>query len=294
MSAKVPDTPRHCVLAEMAALMLGAGRPDCGGISLSGHNIRLVRRFAELAAAAFGRQPAVSVVPAAAHRDEPRAGRRQLTCSVQGTGREMRIAASELADEALLVRECCKRAYIRGAFLAGGSLSDPAKHYHLEFTCHDSGSLKLLRSAAEYLGADVRVTLRKSAEVLYVKDGEAIAHLLNIMGAHKAMMELENVRILKDVRNNVNRKVNFETANLSKTVDAAVSQVADIHYILDSGEFGRLSQNLADAARLRLEYPSASLREIGERLLPAVSKSAVNHRLRKISCIAEKLRGEQG
>ena len=214
------------------------------------------------------------------------------TCSMLGASQFARAAISDLMDEALLSRECCKRAYIRGVFIVSGSVSDPAKHYHLEFVSQDKAAILQLQATAAHFDIHMGITLRKGAYILYVKDGERIAWLLNIMGAHKSLMEFENVRILKEVRNNINRKVNFETANLSKTVDAAVSQEADIQYILGSGESGLLSRSLTDVARLRLDYPTASLKEIGEMLSPPASKSAVNHRLRKISAIAEKLRGE--
>ena len=281
--------PRHCSLAEMSAILTSCGRLDYGAVSMSTENRMLARRLYMLVLRAFVHAPSVS---AAIAIPRPLGGRYVFTCSVSGDRSFVHAAAGELLDEYLLSRECCKRAYIRGAFLSGGSLSDPAKHYHLEFVNQDKGIITFLQDTVSHFDIDMRITLRKQSYVLYVKDGERIAWLLNIIGAHKSLMELENVRILKEVRNNINRKVNFETANLSKTVSAAVSQVADIKYILESGEFGLLSQSLADVARLRLDFPSASLQEIGEMLSPVVSKSAVNHRLRKINAIAEKLRGD--
>ena len=292
ITANIADQPKHCNLAEIAALLAGSGQLRYAGVSISGENAALLSRFYNLTLHVFSRAPEVSAVLYKPPTGEQKPSRRIFSCTIAGTGNTVRVAASRLLDDNLLARECCKRAYIRGAFLSGGSLSNPSKHYHLEFVNQDMGAIVLLRGTAAHFGVDMRVTKRKSANVLYVKDGERIAYLLNIIGAHKSLMELENVRILKEVRNNINRQVNFETANLTKTVNAAVSQMADIKYILESGEYGLLSQSLTDVARLRLEYPSASLQEIGEKLSPAISKSAVNHRLRKISAIAEKLRGE--
>ena len=290
MSETGTNEPRHCGLAETAALLACSGRLDCGEVSISTENRRLARRFYSLAIRAFACAPKVSAAVAIVSGQAR--GRRVFTCSISGDKPFVRAAANELMDGPLTARECCKRAYIRGAFLAVGSLSDPSKHYHLEFVSQDRGDITYLRDMVAHFDIDMRITLRKSAYVLYVKDGERIAWLLNIIGAHKSLMELENVRILKEIRNNINRRVNFETANLSKTVSAAVTQAADIKYILESGESGLLSNNLTDVAKLRLAYPSASFQEIGEMLSPVISKSAVNHRLRKISAIAEKLRGE--
>ena len=290
MSETGANESRHCGLAETAALLACSGRLDYGEVSISTENRMLAKRFYNLAIRAFKRTPKVSAAVAIVSGQAR--GRRVFACSISGDKPFVRAAANELTDGSLTARECCKRAYIRGAFLATGSLSDPLKHYHLEFVNQDKGDITYLRGMVSHFDIDMRITLRKSAYVLYVKDGERIAWLLNIIGAHKSLMELENVRILKEIRNNINRKVNFETANLSKTVSAAVSQAADIKYILESGEFGLLSNNLTDVAKLRLAYPSASLQEIGEMLSPVISKSAVNHRLRKISAIAEKLRGE--
>ena len=281
--------PRHCRLAEIAALLTSSGRLDYSGILLSTEHRIIAKRFYALALEAFAHAPGVSV---AVPMPRSGGGRRAFMCSIIGNEPYVRAAINELMGETLLSRECCKRAYIRGAFIVSGSLSDPEKHYHLEFVNQDKAEILLLRETAAHFDINMGATLRKSVHVLYVKDGERIAWLLNIMGAHKSLMEFENIRILKEVRNNVNRKVNFETANLSKTVSAAVAQEADIKYILENGESGLFSRSLTDVARLRIEYPTASLKEIGEMLSPTISKSAVNHRLRKISAIAKKLRGE--
>ena len=127
--------------------------------------------------------------------------------------------------------------------------------------------------------------------MVYIKEGSGIVDILNVMEAHIALMELENVRILKEVRNSVNRKVNCETANLNKTISAAVKQIEDIEYIRDNYGLSKLSESLEEMARLRLDNPDASLKELGDMLSPPVGKSGVNHRLRKICEIAEDLRG---
>ena len=131
---------------------------------------------------------------------------------------------------------------------------------------------------------------RKKNIIVYLKEGDRIVDALNVMDAPVALMELENVRILKDMRNNVNRKVNCETANINKTVSAAVKQRNDIEYIRDTVGLSGLPEGLRDVALTRLAYPDASLKELGELLEEPVGKSGVNHRLRKLSEMADKLR----
>jgi len=186
----------------------------------------------------------------------------------------------------------CKKAYIRGAFIGGGSVSNPEKAYHLEFVTHNSDYAEELSKVINTYDLASKVIQRKSSYVVYVKEGEQIIDLLNIIGAHGALLELENVRIMKEMRNNVNRLVNCETANLSKTVNAAVRQIESIKLIQKEIGLARLPKNLREIAELRLVYPDESLKELGEFLTPPVGKSGVNHRLRRIEKIAEELRKE--
>lgn len=185
---------------------------------------------------------------------------------------------------------CCKRAFIRGAFLSSGSVSDPEKNYHAEFVCADEKKSIQLRDIINSFELDSKIIKRKEHYVVYLKEGEQIADLLNVMGAHISLLDMENVRILKDMRNNVNRKVNCETANLNKTIAASVKQIEDIEFIRQNYGLGYLPKVLEDMASLRLQYPEASLKELGEMVEPKIGKSGVNHRLRKISSIAEGLR----
>lgn len=140
---------------------------------------------------------------------------------------------------------------------------------------------------------EARIVKRKKYYVVYLKEGDGIVDVLNIMEAHNALMELENIRIIKDMRNAVNRKVNCETANIHKTVNAAVKQIEDIRYIRDTIGFSELSEGLAQMAEVRLANPDASLKELGQLLVPQVGKSGVNHRLRKLGEIAEELKGNK-
>lgn len=192
----------------------------------------------------------------------------------------------------VIKNENCKRAYIKGAFLGGGSISNPEKTYHLEFVTHDQDYANELSGLINSYKLNSKVIQRKNSFVIYLKEGEQIVDLLNIIGAHNALLELENIRIMKEMRNNVNRIVNCETANLSKTVNAAVRQVESIKLIQSEIGLDRLPKNLKEVAKLRLAFPDESLKELGSMLNPPVGKSGVNHRLRRIEKIADELRKE--
>lgn len=190
-------------------------------------------------------------------------------------------------DQMVLQNTCCKRAFIRGAFLICGSMSNPKKAYHLEFVTDDSLKAERLRELICTFFIDAKIILRKKYYVVYIKEGSGIVDLLNVMEAHVSLMDLENVRILKEMRNQVNRQVNCEAANINKVVEAASKQIDDIIYIRDYVGFSNLNEGLRDIARLRIDHPEASLKELGAMLLPPIGKSGVNHRLRKLSSIAE-------
>ena len=188
----------------------------------------------------------------------------------------------------LLVRKrCCKRSYLRGAFLGGGSVSDPEKAYHLEFVARSEKYGEALCDLINNLGLHAKLIERKNNYVVYLKEGEHIVNLLSLIGAHTALLNFENIRIYKDMRNNINRIVNCETANLGKTINASIRQIENIEYIRDRIGFSNLSPSLREIADLRIKYPDASLRELGDMLSPQIGKSGVNHRLRKLDKIAE-------
>lgn len=187
----------------------------------------------------------------------------------------------------------CMRAYLRGAFLTAGSVSDPSKSYHFEIVCGKEETAAYLQELMAQFEIEAKIVNRKKNYVVYLKEGTAIVDVLNVIGAHRALMKLENVRVLKEISNTVNRRVNCETANINKTVSAAVKQTKDIEYIRDSIGFDGLADGLKDVALTRLTYPEATLKELGELLETPIGKSGVNHRLRKLSELAEKLRVNQ-
>lgn len=196
----------------------------------------------------------------------------------------------EPASPLLLKKSCCQRAFLRGAFLAVGSISDPAKGYHLEFDCANEAKAAQLQALMKGFDIESKVIVRKKYYVVYLKEGSGIVDLLNVCEAPVSLMNLENLRIWKEMRNFVNRRVNCETANIAKTVNAAAKQVADIEYIRRYYGFQNLPDTLREMAEIRLENPDAPLKELGERFTPALGKSGVNHRLRKLSELADKIR----
>ena len=196
----------------------------------------------------------------------------------------------EPVSHLLIKNSCCQRAFLRGAFLSIGSMSDPQKGYHLEFVCTTEEKARQLQSVIQGFGIDAKIVIRTRYYVVYLKEGAGIVDLLNVCEAHVSLMKLENLRILKEMRNSINRRVNCEAANITKTVTAATRQIDDIMYIRDHYGFQKLSENLRQMAEVRLENPDAPLKELGEYLNPPVGKSGVNHRLRKLSELAEKIR----
>jgi hypothetical protein len=184
---------------------------------------------------------------------------------------------------------CCKRAYLRGAFISVGSMSNPQKGYHLEFVCANLEQANQLVDTLLIFDIKAKIVQRKKYQVVYIKESEEIVELLNVIGAHISLMNLENLRILKDMRNSINRRVNCEAANITKTVNAATKQIDDIEYIKEHYGFENLTENLKEMAILRLELPEATLSELGQNL--NIGKSGVNHRLRKLSELADSLRG---
>lgn len=190
----------------------------------------------------------------------------------------------------LMKHEGCVRGFIRGAFLGGGSISDPEKNYHMEFVTNNEDFANSLKELINSLEFNCKIVSRKNNYVLYLKESEQISDLLSIIGAHNALFSLQNTKIVKEMRNNVNRIVNCETANLSKTVNASVRQVENIKLIRETIGIDSLPENLQEIAKMRLEYEDMTLKELGEMLNPPIGKSGVNHRLRKIEEIANSIK----
>jgi len=194
-------------------------------------------------------------------------------------------------DRNIIRKSCCKRAYLRGAFLAGGSVNNPeGSSYHLEISSMYEEHCQALVELANNFNLNARCIERKKGFIFYIKEGEKIIELLNIIGAHQALFKFEDVRIMRDMRNSVNRIVNCETANLNKTIGAAVRQIDNIKLLQKEIGLENLPEKIREVAEIRLQHPDLNLTEVGEMLKVKVSKSGVNHRLRKIDEMAEKIR----
>ena len=293
------STARHCRIAETAALLSLCGRFTAdGALRMQTENSAVIRKYFTLVQKTFNIETEIAVrenrqmkkghIYYVEIKDDA-----LIRTVLLGTklSREQNSGGTLVLNNSLLIQQtCCKRAFIRGAFLASGSISDPEKGYHFEIVCPDERKAGQLQELIRSFGIDAKVVVRKKSHVVYVKEGAQIVDILAVMEANMALMNLENIRILKEMRNTVNRKVNCEMANINKTVSAAVKQIEDIKLIEEKKGFQSLNDGLAEIAELRLQYPEATLKELGMMLNPQVGKSGVNHRLRKLSAIADELR----
>lgn len=300
----LPGRQRHCTAAELSAIIRFSGGVEYGGegeyfLVLHTENVTVAKRFYMLLKEVEDVHPRILVT---GHEGTGR--HHSYTVSVKEPGEARQILKItgminnlgqldeevSLRDLSLLKKTCCRRAFLRGAFLAAGSITDPEKNYHFEITCTESHKAEQLKELMDSFGLDARIVLRKKYYVVYLKEGSLISDALNVVEAHVSMMQFENVRIVKEVRNTVNRRVNCEAANINKTVSAARKQIEDIEYIQKTIGLDKLPDALRDVAYARLEEPDAALKELGEMLVPPVGKSGVNHRLRKLSQMAQKIR----
>ena len=266
--AKQYSKSRHCQIAELAAMIMQEGCICMNPMELSfeSENPILMEKYAVLMKRAFS----IDISAPLSSEDCKR-----MVDAIQGL---------------YLEKTCCKRAFIRGAFMASGSMSDPNKAYHFEIVCKTPEQAQRLQELMAEFETEPKIKKKKNHYVVYLKDGSQIVDMLNVMEAYVSLMNLENVRILKEVRNSVNRQVNCETANINKTVNAAVKQIADIELIRDVIGFDNLPAPLREMAQVRLEHREAPLKDLGAYMNPPVGKSGINHRLRKLAAIAEDLR----
>ena len=295
---------RHCQIAEMAAIISLCGKimiseDDRYTIKIHTENVAVARKYFTLLKKTFNISTDVSI-----RRNAYLNKNRTYTVTIREHEDALRVLhAVKLLDEngevgenlnvvqnVVIQQSCCRRAFIRGAFLSSGSISDPEKFYHFEIVCATEEKAEQLKNIIATFDLEAKIVKRKRYYVAYIKEGNQIVDILNVMEAPITLMELENIRILKDMRNSVNRQVNCETANINKTVSAAVKQIEDIEYIRDTIGLDDLPNNLREVARERLERPESTLKELGEALDPPVGKSGVNHRLRKLCDLAGRLR----
>lgn len=183
-----------------------------------------------------------------------------------------------------------EKALVRGAFMGTGTITKPTRKYHLEIVFGDEKSANYVKSIIQKQGIYSNVICREKKYVLYIEDGEKVSEFLAFIGANKSVLNFENERVIKNVRNNVNRLVNCETANLNKTILSSVKQIEDIKYIKQKRKFNNLTEKEQEIANLRIKNPNASLQNLGKLANPEISKSGVKHRLENIQNYANELR----
>lgn len=275
---KIISPARHCQIAELAAMMhlsgqFGKTKDDGLLIGIQVENEAIVRKCFTLWKKTYNINTDVAV------SDEEKS-------NILSKFGDLREPVNSL----LLKSTCCKRAFLRGAYLCCGSMSDPEKGYHMEFACTNLRQAMQIQALIHDFEIEAKIIPRKKYHVVYLKEGSAIVDMLGVMEASISLMNFENMRILKEMRNSINRRVNCEAANITKTVNASTKQIDDIMLIRDTVGLEQLQDNLREIAAVRLEYPDATLKELGEYLDPPVGKSGVNHRLRKLGEFADRIR----
>lgn len=282
---------RHCAIAELSAIIPICLRYDNDICFLQTENSFVAKRLERLLRVTFSFN-----IESTVYKKENTAYKKQYNFFTENAEDMQKLllstgSGSKSFSSLIVSSVCCKRAYVRGAFIVSGSLSNPEKSYHAEFLTPYPRYAESILTILDGFKLKPKSLIRGGKYITYLKDSEQISNLLNIAEAHEALMELENIRILKEMLNDINRVVNFTTANLDKTVSASAKQVLDIECIVKARGMSYLPKPLQDIARLRLLNNHATLKEIGQMLNPEVSKSGVNHRFKKISEIAETLRG---
>ena len=290
---------RHCQIAELTAIIVFCGKiriTESGNYRLLIHteNIYTVKKFSSLLEKVFGIKGEISVRINKAKKTliytilVKNNLAAEVLVGIKFLNKDGNIRDDySLVSNLIVQNTCCKKAFIRGAFLAAGSLGDPEKGYHFEIV---AGSEEQLIEIFSELGIRSKFVRRKNHYPVYFKESDVISEFLGLTEAHISLMKFENIRIYKDVKNKVNRKVNCETANIKKTASAAAKQLDDIYYLKNINKLDKLPDGLRELAKLRMEYPDATLKELGVLLSEPLGKSGVNHRLNKISRIADENR----
>ncbi|MCI6330776.1 MAG: DNA-binding protein WhiA [Lachnospiraceae bacterium] len=285
LSKKI-SSARHCQIAELAAIYSFCGsfvqkNKENSYIFFNFENVLVANKCFTLMKKAFTIYSGCDFVNQIAYDEK------SLTISVNDKELCEKIQDA-LESFSVTERTCCRRAYLRGAYLCGGSTTDPGKSYHLEIVCKNKKSADKIIELFETFDVDAKLVERGRYYIVYIKDSNKIVLALNVFEAPVALMEYENIIIMKEMRNSINRQNNCDVANLNKTVSAAQSVISDIKQLMGTAEYENLPDNIKEVAMLRVEYPDASLKELGEMLTPPLGKSGVNHRLRKLSEMARK------
>lgn len=301
---RVPVEKRCDAVAELSGALLG-----CGGVSFRGQgkygvtlqteSREILERYMALMKRFLGAETAMRTA-----RTDRLGGQMVYALSPVAVSVPSVLSALHLLDmdqpfgirvqpdESILQQDCCRRAFLRGAFLLCGFVSSPERGYHLEFAPPGEALASSIRDILAGYGIGFKISRRKSLHIAYVKEGEAVSDVLALLGAGVAVMELENVRILRGLRNDVNRQVNCDNNNMDKVVAASERQISMIRAIERRLGMDGMAAPLREIAELRLSYPHASLQELGDMLTPPLGKSGVNARMRKLEALAEQLVNE--
>ena len=294
----------HCRKAELAAFLLHCGRIERDGegikLTIASENESFLRKCFTILEKTY------NIVDVCPDSRKVRGTKQEFflqICSdktVRELLRDLKLSGAvenglenETADPALFSRSCCVRSFLRGCFICSGSVSAPDKSNHLEFGESTAKRALMLQDLLRGSQIDAGVVVRKKSHVVYIKDGDQLADVLTMIGAKRAVLAFREGQVVKDVRNSVNRQVNCETANLNKTVFAAFSQIEDIRLLEAHHVLRTLPKPLKELAKTRLDMPEASLTELGQLLDPPVSKSGVNHRLKKLRLLADEIREKE-
>ena len=284
---------RHCRIAQIAVIIAGAGKITPGALIVKSDNERIAQKYFTLLKKTFN-------INADAFEEKGFFG---VSVSKKEDVYEILQAVKILDAKGnpcyykgivpsfLIKSGCCKRVFLKSAFVFFGTINAPGKGAHLEFVCENEDCAKQIVRELEYFEVEAKIGIRKNRfYVVYIKDGEKIADFLRIVEANVATMEYEHSLIVKEIANNTNRKVNCEVANSAKQINAAYKQIDDINYLNECIGLSNLPETLRSVAEARLENPDVGLKELGELMKPPLGKSGVNHRLRRISEMAQKHR----
>lgn len=294
---------RCCLKAELAAFIFINGRLNLGKevyLELNSENAAVVRRVFSLFKEVF--EVEVQVLVRQKNRLKKnkifilKIGGREIVFDILSSTGMMKeekenFLLGEIIDKEIVSSNCCKRAFLRGAYMASGSVSDPDSSYHLEILSeYKNKASELVKLMKEFDLSPGLMEKKNGLYIVYLKGSDEISEFLNIIGAHKALLDFENVRVMKGMRNKINRLVNCETANLQKTVVAALRQIENIDIIDKKIGISNLPPDLKEIAIKRVNHPEKNLKELGEIMDPPIGKSGVNHRLRKLEQIAKNIK----
>lgn len=301
----VPVGKKCCQLAEIAGFLRFAGSVTMGrggfGIKIQTDNPAVARTYVQLIKEYFGAKSSITVLePMQLQKSRQYELRITTEMNSESILREAGILVvkegSNIIDQhissEITKKRCCKKALLRGAFLGAGSISDPSKAYHLEMTCDSKDVALDVVKIINSFGLKSKLVERRGKQVVYLKDGEQIEDFLTIIGATSQLFKYQDVRIKKSLRNNTNRAINCVTANTDKAIAAAQKQIEDITFIREKKSLDYLNVRLRTTAKLRLENPDMTLDELKDLFNPPLTKSGLNHRLSRISEIADVMRKE--